>query len=209
MIRSNVFGTAVGAVVNAQEATARMVDSLLRLQEAEYEVLNGSTYEQAVRLANTDPRSPDYPKSLHGLRKYALEALRLRPQGEVLLRLCVQDTSELVGTLIRKGTPVFVAYAAAMRDPAAMPRPLAFDITRDERPVAYLGNTDRAREAPQSQLYLQHGYGRHKCLGRYASEITMRESLRALLRLKHLQRRGTLEMDEQRLYPSSLRIGFC
>jgi cytochrome P450 len=208
MIRSNVFGTAVGAVVNPQEATARIVDSMLRLKEGQYEILNGSTFEEAHRLARTGVGDPDYAHSLQILRKYALEALRLQPQGEVLLRMCVQDNSELGGTLIRKGTMVFAAYAAAMRDPEVLPHPLAFDAYRDERPVAYLGERERANEAPQSQNYLQHGYGRHKCLGRYASEITMRESLRALLRLGQLARRSELKMDEQNLYPESLRVGF-
>jgi cytochrome P450 len=208
MIRSNVYGTVVGAIVNPQEATARIVDSILRLKDGEYEALNGSSYEEATRLAGIDEEEPDYAESLKALRKYALEALRLQPQGEVLLRLCVQDNTALGGVPIRSGTLVFVAFAAAMRDAAAVPQPLTFDIGRDERLTEYLSDGQRAREAPQSQTYLQHGYGRHKCLGRYASEITMRESLRALLRLGHLERRSALEMDEQGLYAVSLRVGF-
>ena len=58
MIRSNVFGTAVGAVVNPQEATARIVDVMLRLKDGEYQALNGSSYEDARRLANIDPERP-------------------------------------------------------------------------------------------------------------------------------------------------------
>ena len=208
MIRSNVFGTVVGAVVNPQEATARVLDSMLRLKDGEYEVLNGSSYDNAVRWARLEPDDAGYGQSLETLRKYVLEALRLQPQGEVLVRLCVKDNTELGGVSIPKGTLVFVAYAAAMRDPDAVPNPLAFDITRDERLVAYLGNGERAFEAPQSLLYLQHGYGRHKCLGRYASEITLRESLRAMLRLGTLERRGALELDEQNLYVTRLKIGF-
>jgi cytochrome P450 len=208
MIRSNVFGTSTGAVVNPQEATSRITDAMLRLKDGEYEALNGSSFDEAVRFANVDEGDPGYAESLEMLRKYALEALRLRPQGEVLLRLCVQDNDELGGIPIRKGTPVFVAYAAAMRDPDFVSKPLAFDARRDERLTGYLSESDRAREAPQSLLYLQHGFGRHKCLGRYASELTMRESLRALLRLGRLERRSALEMDDQQLYASSLRVGF-
>ena len=109
--------------------------------------------------------------------------------------------------LIRAGTLVFVGYAGAMRDPMEVPEPLAFDAGRDPQPYGYLRTTDRAREAEQSQLYLQHGFGRHKCLGRYASEITMQESARALLRLGGLARLSELEMDEQNLYAVRLRIG--
>jgi cytochrome P450 len=103
---------------------------------------------------------------------------------------------------------VFVAYAAAMRDPEVIAEPLAFDITRDERLAEYLADRERHMEAPQSQLYLQHGYGRHKCLGRYASEVTLLESLRALLRLGALERRSPLQMDAQNLYAESLRVGW-
>ncbi len=208
MIRSNIFGTVVGAVVNPQEATARIADSILRLKDGEYEAPNGSSYDEATRFAGIDEEEPSYAESLEALRKYALEALRLQPQGEVLPRMCVQDNTALGGVPLRKGTLVFVAFAAAMRDAAVVPQPLAFDVGRDERLTGYLSDRERAREAPQSQTYLQHGYGRHKCLGRYASEITMRESLRALLRLGRLERRSALEMDEQGLYSVSLRVGF-
>ena len=208
MIRSNVFGTVVGAVVNPQEATARIADSILRLKAGEYQALNGSSYDEATRLAGIESGEPGYTESLEALRRYALEALRLQPQGEVLLRLCVQDNAELGGVPVARGTPVFVAFAAGMRDPEATPQPLAFDVQREERLTGYLQDGDRAHEAPQSQTYLQHGYGRHKCLGRYASQITMRESLRALLRLGRLERLTALEMDEQGLYAVSLRVGF-
>jgi cytochrome P450 len=207
MIRSNVLGTVVGAVVNPQEATARIVDSLLRLQDGEYPVRNGSSFSAAVAAARTDEDAPGYAESLRTVRRYSLEALRLRPQGEVLLRRCVRDNTELGGVLIRAGTLVFVAYAGAMRDPMDVPEPSAFDADRDPQPYGYLRTTDRAREAEQSQLYLQHGFGRHKCLGRYVSEITMQESARALLRLGGLARLSELEMDEQNLYAVRLRIG--
>lgn len=208
MIRSNVFGTVVGAVVNPQEATARIMDSMLRLQDGEYMFLHDSSYEQAVCCAKVEPDSAHYTESLERLRKYALEALRLKPQGEVLLRLCVKDNDVLGGVPLKKGTLVFAAYAAAMLDPEIVQNPSAFDVTRDERLVPYLSERERALEAPQSLIYLQHGYGRHKCLGRYASEITMQESLRAMLRLGPLKRRSELEMDEQNLYAVSLKIGF-
>ena len=208
MIRSNVFGTAVGAVVNPQEATARILDSMLRLKEGKYEVLNGSSFEQALHWAGVELDEPDYAESLEGLRKYALEALRLEPQGEVLLRMCAKDNDVLGGVPLGKGTVVFAAYAAAMLDPEVVPNPTAFDVTRDERLMPYLCDQERAREAPQSLIYLQHGYGRHKCLGRYASEITMQESLRAMLRLGSLERRGELEMDEENWFALSFKIGF-
>jgi len=207
-IRSNVFGTVVGGVVNPEEASSRIIDSIIRLKDGEYPVLNGSTYSRAEELAQVPAGSPQEAESLALLRKYALEGLRLEPQGEVLLRLCIKDNTALDGIFIRQGTTVFVSHAAAMQDPKAVPDPLAFDITRDERLVAFHKDQTRANEVQQSLLYLQHGYGRHKCLGRYASEITMQETLRAMLRLGQLERRSKLQMDEQNLYAVSLRIGF-
>ncbi|MGH9373011.1 MAG: hypothetical protein ACRD15_15930, partial [Vicinamibacterales bacterium] len=97
MIRSNVFAAAVGALVNPQEATARIVDCMLRVKDGEREALPGSTYDEAVRLASVDDGDPDYQASLEKLRRFALEALRLQPQGEIVLRLCVQDNSVLSG----------------------------------------------------------------------------------------------------------------
>jgi cytochrome P450 len=208
MIRSNVFAAAVGALVNPQEATTRIVDGMLQLKDGVIAAAAGSEYDEAVRLAHVDEKDPEYPSSMEKLRRFALEALRLNPQGEVLLRLCVQDTAEVAGVPIKRGTPVFVGYAGAMRDPDAIDRPLTFDIGRDEQLAGYLATRERAREAPQSQVYLQHGYARHKCLGRYASEITMRESLRAVLRLGSLERRSALELDEQKLYAGHLRVAF-
>jgi cytochrome P450 len=205
MIRSNVFGIVVGAVVNPQEATCRVVDSVLRLASGEYETRPGSSYDDAVGLAALEPGDPGYDAGLRRLRSYALEALRLRPQGEVLLRVCSVEGAELGGVPIRRGTPVFVGYAGATRDARVIPDPLVFDATREEL-LDDPGTPERADEAPQSRLYLQHGYGRHKCLGRYASEITLQESLRALLRLGTLERRSELELDEQNLYARSLRI---
>jgi cytochrome P450 len=207
-IRSNVFGTVVGGVVNPEEASARVIDSMLSLKDGKYQVLNGSTYQRALEMAQVPAGSPEEAESLSILRRYALEGLRLEPQGEVLIRRCIKDNTELDGVPIRKGTVIFVSHAAAMRDPEAVPNPLAFDITRDDRPVEYHKDRERAKEAPQSSLYLQHGYGRHKCLGRYASEITLQETLRAILRLGDLERRGNLRMDEQNLYAVSLRVGF-
>jgi len=208
MIRSNVFGTAVGAVANPQEAMTWITDALLRLKEGKYKARPSSTYDRAVNLANAPDDDPKSAEASEELRKYALEALRLQPQGEVVLRVCVKDNTELGNVLIRKGTVVFVAHAAAMRDKTVIKQPLSFDVKRDEHLTAYLGNGDRKKECPQSQIYLQHGYGRHKCLGRYASEITMQESLRAILRLGGITRQSEVIMDAQNNYPVSFKINF-
>ena len=208
MIRSNVFGTAVGAVANPQEAMSWIADVMLKLKEGKYSPQNGCDFNHAVDLAHVGEDDPNYEGASETLKRYALEALRLEPQGEVLLRMCIKDNTELGNVLIRKGTLVFAGYGSAMRDKTKVEQPLAFDATRDQQLTPYLGQADRKNEDPQSQIYLQHGYGRHKCLGRYASEITMQESLRALLRLKNITRQSEVIMDEQNIYPASLKISF-
>ncbi len=207
MIRSNVFGTVVGAMVNPQEATARIVDSLLRLQDGEYPVRHGSSFAAAVQAARTEADTPGYAESLRAVRRYAWRRCGCGRRGKSCSGAVHGTTPSSAAVLIRADTLVFVGYAGAMRDPMDVPEPLAFDATRDPQPYGYLRTTDRAREAEQSQLYLQHGFARHKCLGRYASEITMQESTRALLRLGGLTRFSDLEMDEQNLYAVCLRIG--
>ena len=62
MIRSNVLGTVVGAVVNPQEATARIVDSLLRLQDGEYPVRNGSSFLAPWRRLGPTRTRPATPR---------------------------------------------------------------------------------------------------------------------------------------------------
>ena len=89
------------------------------------------------------------------LRKYFLEALRLQPQGEVLLRKCARDGSQIAGSRpLSAGTLVFASHGSAMKD---VPEPDAFIL-------------DRPREH-----YLQYGWSRHTCLGQYVSPVIIVE----------------------------------
>ena len=89
------------------------------------------------------------------LYKYFLEALRLQPQGEVLLRKCARDGARIADSRpIAAGTLVFASHGSAMRD---VPEPDAFIL-------------DRPREH-----YLQYGWNRHTCLGQYVSPVIIVE----------------------------------
>ena len=96
-----------------------------------------------------------------------------------------------------------------MRDPNVVSEPEKISVKRDklERSFAEAGDP-RAGESPQSALYLQHGYGRHKCLGRYVSELTMEELLRAVLLLKNPTIKRDITMDVFGLYAESLLVGY-
>lgn len=203
-VQVNSFGAFVGAVANPEEANARLIDTILKVKEGVIKARSGS-YDAARKLANAADSLTD---DMDGLNKYAIELMRLTPQGEVLLRACVADAT-VGGVPIKAGATVFNAHGAAMRDDTVIEEPLQFDITRDpmER-TPTLPNETRPGERPQSTIYLHHGYGRHKCLGRYASEMTMAEVLRAVLRLGDIERvPGTkFELDSDNLYASKLMV---
>jgi cytochrome P450 len=172
------------------------------MKEGTIKTKNGS-YQEARTLAEAANNLDD---DISKLSKYAIELLRLTPQGEVLLRACVADAA-VGGVPIKAGTTVFNAHGAAMRDDLVIADPLQFDVDRDPKEkVPVLPKETRQGERPQSTIYLHHGYGRHKCLGRYASEMTMVEVLRAVLRLGDIERGSKFELDPQNLYATKLLV---
>lgn len=208
-IAENVMGTIVGAVAGQEEATCRVIDSLLRLKEGEYRTdgPGGHRYgrfEEAVEAAHEvlAGRRPAQHRAL--LYRYFLEALRLEPQGEVLLRKCARDGVRIGnGPPLRAGTLVFASHGSAMRD---VPEPDAFIL-------------DRPREH-----YLHYGWSRHTCLGQHVSPVIIVESMVALLGLQDLcrppagaddaafpleRRFGRLQLDDQNLYATTFSIGFA
>jgi cytochrome P450 len=207
-IAENVMGTIVGAVAGQEEATCRVIDSLMRLKDAEYQAagtpaLRYGSFDEAARLARNVLEGVDATESRAALRKYFLEALRLQPQGEVLLRRCVRDGAQIAGSRpIAAGTPVFASHGSAMQD---VPEPGAFIL-------------DRPREH-----YLQYGWSRHTCLGQYVSPVIIVESMIALLGLRGLRRPvpregeqafpferrfGRLQLDDQNLYTTTFSLEF-
>jgi hypothetical protein len=202
------MGTIVGAVAGQEEATCRVIDSLIRLQEGEYRSSGPAGYRygsfsEATRLAANVLSGTDAQESRAGLYRYFLEALRLQPQGEVLLRKCARDGSQIAGSRpIAAGTLVFVSHGSAMKD---VPEADAFIL-------------DRPREH-----YLHYGWSRHTCLGQYVSPVIIVESMIALLGLQDLRRPapgagesafpferrfGHLQLDDQNLYTTTFSLRF-
>jgi hypothetical protein len=208
-IAENVMGTIVGAVAGQEEATCRVIDSLIRLQEAEYRSSGPAQYRygsfaEVTQLALNVLNGKRVAESRAELRKYFLEALRLQPQGEVLLRKCVHDGSRIADSRpISAGTLVFASHGSAMKD---VPEPDAFIL-------------DRPREH-----YLHYGWARHTCLGQYVSPVIIVESMIALLALQSLtrplpgageatvpleRRFGHLQLDDQNLYATTFSLRFA
>jgi hypothetical protein len=208
-IAENVMGTIVGAVAGQEEATCRVIDSLMRLQEGEYATAGRppghlGTFAEAQQLALDVLRGKHPRESRRKLYKYFLEALRLQPQGEVLLRRCAREGARIAGSRpIATGTPVFVSHGSAMKD---VPDADAFIL-------------DRPREH-----YLHYGWSRHTCLGQYVSPVIIVESMIALLALQDLRRPeprageqafpferrfGRLQLDDQNLYAMTFSLQFA
>jgi hypothetical protein len=202
------MGTIVGAIAGQEEATCRVIDSLIRLQAGEFRTSGPQRYRygsfaEARQLAHNVLSGTHAGESRAELHKYFLEALRLQPQGEVLLRKCAQEGAQIAGGRpLAAGTPVFVSHGSAMKD---VPEPDAFIL-------------DRPREQ-----YLQYGWGRHTCLGQYVSPVIIVESVAAVLGLEDLgrpqprpgepsfpleRRFGHLQFDDQNLYSTTFSLRF-
>jgi hypothetical protein len=208
-IAENVMGTIVGAVAGQEEATCRVIDALVRLQEGEYRT-NGpggyryGRFEEVRRLAIDVMSGTDRAANRAQLRDYCLEALRLQPQGEVLLRRCAREGASIADSRpIAAGTPIFASHGAAMRD---VPEADAFVL-------------DRPR-----QHHLHYGWDRHTCLGQYVSPVIIAESVAAIFALQDvsrpparagerafpLERRfGRLQLDDDNLYATTFSLQFA
>jgi cytochrome P450 len=208
-IAENVMGAIVGAIAGQEEATCRVIDSLIRLQAGEFRVTGPQGYRygsfaEVRQLAVNVLSGTNAKESRAELYKYFQEALRMQPQGEVLLRKCARDGSQIAGSRpIAAGTPVFVSHGSAMKD---VPEPDAFML-------------DRPREH-----YLQYGWSRHTCLGQYVSPVIIVESMAAILGLQDLgrpepragesaipfeRRFGYLQFDDQNLYCATFSLRFA
>jgi cytochrome P450 len=208
-IAENVMGTIVGAIAGQEEATCRVIDSLVRLRDGDYRTDGPGQYRygsfaEATRLALNVLNGSDVRQSRAGLYKYFLEALRLQPQGEVLVRKCAREGAKISESRpIGAGTLVFVSHGSAMKD---VPEPDAFIL-------------DRPREH-----YLQYGWARHTCLGQYVSPVIIVESMVALLGLQDLSRPearagepsfpferrfGRFQLDDQNLYATTFTLRFA
>lgn len=75
------------------------------------------------------------------------ESLRLDPPVSLVMRFAAADT-EVGGTVIPKGMPVYAMIATACHDPEVFPDPYRFDVDR-----------------PNAKDHLAFGFGMHTCIG--------------------------------------------
>lgn len=208
-IAEHVMGTIVGAVAGQEEATCRVIDSLIRLKDGEYGTAapassRTGTYADARTLAVNVMSGIGVERSRNALHRYAMEALRLQPQGEVLVRKCARDGACIADSRpIAAGTLVFVAHGSAMHD---VPDAGSFVLGRPR------------------EHYLHYGWGRHTCLGQFVSPVVIVESMIALLALQDLarpeplpgesafpleRRFGRMQLDDHNLYATTFSLRFA
>ncbi len=226
-IRENVFGIIAGAIINQEEQTARTIDALADLCNPAYTAdgTDGEDYfaagQTGTDIGGAKSRRAPYFDATHkdqikvlcradddasytNLRGYYNEAMRHRPQGEVLLRqqnyvVPVSPTSTVVkpseykdltrkldGVSFPAGQMVFVCQGSAMKD---TPDSEKFITDREER-----------------KFYIHHGVGRHRCLGQYISPLMTIESMRAIFAYDTVEKVESLEMDARGLYATKLKL---
>jgi len=223
-ISENVLGVVLGIMVGLEEAIARVVEALLYLDEGKrYQPSSdpamaasfGDAVLRARAALSPDATEEQKAAARQRLTLYFQEGLRLEPQAEALIRVCVQErdrvfdqprgtpqpeVAEYAGNKpVAKGTMVLVAHRSAMRDIEA---PNEFRLGRQ--------HPDQPQPQPPAQdmVYLFQGFGRHKCLGQYMAPAAAVEVLIALLALDDLKGAGKLKMDKKGLYAVKFPVTF-
>ena len=179
-----IIPTIAAAVATQAQHFAQMLDVFLHPQHAHH-----WPDIQALAWSN---EAADFEK----LKKYALEANRLAPAAFGLLRVAATDDSIADGAKgpveVSLGDQIYMDFVAAGLDESVFPNPTEIDITRNK------------------DLYIHHGYGPHKCLGRPIVEIAMAAQLRVFAKLKGLKRapglQGELKLNVPEPSPGKIEV---
>ncbi|MCW5254556.1 MULTISPECIES: cytochrome P450 family protein [unclassified Streptomyces] len=134
-----------GAALTEEE----LADNLILLYTAGYET-TVNLLDHAAHALLRDPEQRELVRRGEaGWDDVTEEALRHEPPGaHAILRYAVEDI-DTGGTVIRRGDPIMISYAAAGRDPARHGESAdRFDVTR-----------------PTRREHLSFGHGAHHCLG--------------------------------------------
>jgi cytochrome P450 len=124
----------------------------------------------AIATMLTRPGVREALQETHRVANVVDELLRYDPPVQIFARQANED-AEIGGRLIRRGESVFVAVAAANRDPEEFPQPDRLDFTR-----------------PNGGHDLAFGHGIHACIGRALARLEGQVALPALARrLPHLR----------------------
>jgi len=128
----------------------------------------------------------DDPADFEKLKGYALEANRLAPAAFGLLRVSntnaeIQDGVENVH--VHQHETIYLDFISAGLDASVFPDPKTIDPGRDRG------------------LYLHHGYGAHKCIGRAMVEVSMAAQLKGKAITVLKQKNLPSQVEKARLIP--------
>jgi cytochrome P450 len=171
VIRESREGASRGlasALVAAQSRSAEVNDAELLgtcvlMFSAGHETVVASL-GNAMATMLTHPGAPEALRGAHDATRVVDELLRYDPPVQFYARQATEDVS-IGGRLIRRGESVFVAVAAANRDPEQFPDPDRLDFTRSNA-----GHD------------LTFGHGIHACIGRSLARLEGQVALPALAR---------------------------
>ena len=133
----------------------------------------------------------------------AFEAMRMRPVAPLNF-LEANETTELAGIEIPKGTPVFLLTRPATLDDSN------YRGARDFKPERWVGQREGNRDGHSARAFLQFGAGPRFCPGRYLATLEMKMVLATLSRnfsIEHAEDPAvTQEVFAFTMMPSRLRL---
>ena len=133
----------------------------------------------------------------------AFEAMRMRPVAPLNF-LEANESTELAGIEIPKGTPVFVLTRPATLDDNN------YEGAKDFKPERWVGRRESGRDGHSARAFMQFGAGPRFCPGRYLATLEMKMVLATLSRnfsIEHAEDPGiTREVFAFTMMPSRLRL---
>lgn len=155
---------ALGSACEAGEiSVAQASSSAFLVLAAGRETTANAIASGVLRLTDTPGAWRACARSANDVDAWVEEILRLECPLEMATARHASTDIDIAGITIRAGETVFVALAAANRDPAVFDRPDAWDPSR-----------------PAENRHLAFGHGIHRCIGATLARIELRVALTAL-----------------------------
>jgi cytochrome P450 len=141
----------IGLIANMAEGGALSDDEMMAMMmvmlTGGFPTIAGAISASLMNLARTPGLAERINETPSLSQNHLEETLRLNPPVSLVMRFAAKDT-DVGGTLIPQGTPVYVMIAAASSDPTVFPDPYKFDVDR-----------------PNAKNHISFGTGLHTCIG--------------------------------------------
>jgi len=141
----------IGVIANSAEDGAidddEMMAMMIVLLIGGFSTVAGAIGVALMNLARTPGLAARIVAEPELADRHLEESLRLDPPVSLVMRFAAADT-EVGGTTIPQGMPVYALIATACHDPAMFPDPYRFDVDR-----------------PNVKDHIAFGFGMHTCIG--------------------------------------------